>query len=710
MMKYAGFEEISIIHETKERLRLRVAVLGNPALNITAVEEELRQLPGVKRVRVNTLARSVAVSFEADSQARTRVLDAFSSFSFSLFFAGTDIAAKPDLVNVYWAGTMWALRAVLPRSLRAVPTAVSAFPTIMKGVNTLLAEGLKVEVLDATVFSLLLLRKEYFTVSSLVFLLHLGHYLEESTQFHSAELLKSLIHAPVADVRILDGETEKKVPYQELKVGDIVIVGAGEMITVDGNLVSGEGQVDQSSVTGESLPVFPATGAPLFAGTLVVEGRILIQAEKVGAETTTVRMAEFIAKSLQSHSKKETKAYRLADRMVPVTFGMGLAALVLTRDPRRASAVLAVDYSCALKLTTPTAIKASMFKAAKRGVLIKGAAALEGLSEVNAFIFDKTGTLTKGELKVAAIRPYNGYEADTVLKIAASAEEHYAHPIADAVVREAKLREMVLEEAGEVNFIVAHGVAAYVGELDVKVGSRHFILEDEKVEGAFAEEDVTRFQDSGHTVLYVAADNRLIGVIAISDESRPEAKETLGALKALGIKKTIMLSGDSKAAALKIGAELGLDEVHYELKPEDKAEIVKRLAADGYTCAFVGDGVNDAPALLSARVGVSLPKGSDLARDAAQVLLLKEDLRGLVAAKEIADNTMKVIDRVFKTNVGVNTATVMLALGGYVSPLLASIIHNGTTISTLIYAMSLAGKDAMALYGGAKNLLSNAGK
>jgi len=698
-MRYTGFEDISIVHESHGRIRLRVAVLGNPSLNIAAVEADLLQLNGVKTVRINALAKSIAVEYDVDSNARTRVLDAFSSFAFSLFSVADEVTEKPDLLNVYWAGTMWALRAVLPPTLRAVPTVVSAFPTIIKGVNTLISKGLKVEVLDATVFSLLLLRREYFTVSSLVFMLHLGHYLEASTQFHSAELLKSLIKPNVSEVWILDGTSERKVRYEDLVVGDVVIVGTGEMITVDGSLFGGEGQVDQSSVTGESLPVVPKVGDPLYAGTVVVEGRILIRAEKVGAETTTVRMANFIAKSLQSYSKKETKAYRMADRMVPITFAMGLAALALTGDPKRASAVLAVDYSCALKLTTPTAIKASMFQAAKKGVLIKGAAALERLSEVNAFIFDKTGTLTKAELKVAALRAYSGFEPDKVLKIAASAEEHYSHPIANAVVREAEIRNIELEEVGEVNFIIAHGVSAYVGELDVKVGSHHFIIEDEHIDGSLSEADAKVFQESGHTVLYVAANDQLIGIIAISDEPRPEARETIAALKQLGIKKTIMLSGDSKAAALKIAAELGLDEVYYELKPEDKADIVKKLGDQGYTCAFVGDGVNDAPALLSSSVGISLPKGSDLARDAAQVLLLKEDLRVLLIAKQIADNTMKVIDRVFMTNVGINTATVSLAVAGYLSPLAASVIHNGTTISTLIYALTLAGREAAELYG-----------
>lgn len=702
-MRQSLFEDISIVHESKGRIRLRLAVLGNPSLNHAMIEADLLKLKGVKNVRINAMAKSIAVEYEMDSNARDLVIEVFSSFTFGVFFAATEVSEKPDLVNVYWSGTMWAIRALLPANLGAVPTAVSAFPTILEGFNTLLSKGLKVEVLDATVFSLLLLRKEYFTVSSLAFLLYLGHYLEESTKFHATELLKSLVQPNATEVWILDGSAEKKVPLEDLKVDDIVIVGSGEQITIDGRLFGGEGQVDQSSVTGESLPVVPKLGDPLYAGSVVVEGRLLIRVEKVGMETTTARMASFIAKSLQRYSKTETKAYQLADKMVPLTFGMGLAALVLTRDIKRASAVLSVDYSCALKLTTPTAIKASMFRAAKKGILIKGATALEGLAELDTFVFDKTGTLTKGELEVADLCAYNGFQAEEVLRIAASAEEHYSHPIADAVVREADQRGIPLDDVGEVNFIIAHGVSAYVGNMDVKVGSYHFIAEDECIDCSYSEKDVIRFQESGHTVLYVAANNQLIGIIAMRDDPRPEAQETIRALKHLGIRKTVMLSGDSRVVALKIAEELGIDEVCYELKPEEKATIMKSLGQQGCRCAFVGDGVNDGPALLSASVGISLPKGSDLARDAAQVLLLKEDLRGLITAKQIADETMKVIHRVFMTNVGANTATVGLSMLGYLSPLASSMIHNGTTIATLMYALTLAGKDAAGLYGATAN-------
>ena len=476
-------------------------------------------------------------------------------------------------------------------------------------------------------------------------------------------------------------------------MGDLVVVGSGEMIPVDGELHSGEGLINQASITGESLPVNPEAGAHIYSGTVVVEGRLVVRAESVGSDTTTARIAKFISNSLKNRSKTETKAFNMANKMVPVTFATGLAVLAATGDFRRASSVLSVDYSCALQLVTPTAIKASMFKAASEGIFIKGAQALENLSEVNTVIFDKTGTLTKGALSVTDIEAYNGFSKEEVLRIAASAEEHYSHPIASAVVAEAENRGLELDETGEVDFIIAHGVSAYVGDYKVLVGSHHFIAEDEKIICCFAEDKAQEFRSTGQSVLYVAIDGKLCGIIAMRDILRDESAETIEELKKCGISRVVMLTGDHRDAALNIAAELGIDDVYYELKPENKADIVKKLKEEGCISAFVGDGVNDAPALLSADVGISLPEGADLARETAQVLLLRDDLRGIAHAKRIADETMRVIKRVFKANVGINTATVLMSVMGLLSPLQSALLHNGTTVSTLLYALSLSSKN-----------------
>lgn len=687
-----GLENVSVVHELNGRIRLRAPVLGNPALDTSMVESHLEAVPGVRAVRINQVANSLVVEYDPDSEARNLVFDVLSSFSHTVFYATEEIRSTPDLINVYWAGTMWAVKSFLPGMLKPVSAILGAAPTLITGLNTLVTKGLKVEVLDAAVLAMLISRKDYLTAGVLSFMLTLGHYLEESTEYRSDKLLQSLIKPDLQEVWVLDGLTEKKIPFDDLQVGSLVIVGPGEMLPVDGIIHRGEGTISQASLTGESLPIAFAPGDQVYSGTVIIEGKLVIKAEKVGAETTTARIKKFLCNSLKNNSRAEIEAFKMADRMVPVTFGVGLGVLALTRDIRRASAVLSVDYSCALKLVTPTAIKASMYKAAQEGILIKGAQALEGLAGINTIIFDKTGTLTQGSLKVTKITPYRGYAEEDVLRIAASAEEHYSHPIANAVVLEAERRSIQLESTGDVDFIIAHGVSAYVGTKKVMVGSYHFIAEDEGIDCACAEEEASAFRRSAHSVLYVTVEGALAGIIAMRDNLRPEARQAIEELKKLGVHKVVMLTGDHKDAALQIGNELGIDSVFHDLKPEDKAAVVKKLKTEGCLSAFVGDGVNDAPALLSAQVGISLPEGSDLARDAAQILLLRNDLYSLVRAKRIADETLNVIRKMFKTNVGINTTAVLLSAFGLLSPLQASLLHNGTTVSTLIYALSLAGQ------------------
>ncbi|TVZ34965.1 heavy metal translocating P-type ATPase [Seleniivibrio woodruffii] len=685
-----GLEKVGIAHKTNGRIRLKAGVLGNPALDCTLLESTLECISGVISVRVNQRANTLVVCHDRDKDITEVLLKTLQTFSHAVFQAEEEIQDSPDLINVYWAGSMWLSKMFLPQWFRTPLTFAGAAPVLMKGIDTLVNEGLKVEVLDATVISMLLLRKDYFTAGSITFLLNLGHYLEASTQYKSDRMLKSLIKPEVEYVWILDGKTEKKVAMGEVLVGSLVIVGAGEMIPVDGIVRGGEGLINQASVTGESLPVTAGPDSEVFAGTVVAEGRLVIEARKVGAETTTARIAKFINNSLKNKSNTEVRAFKIADRMVPVTFGIGLATLLLTRDFRRASSVLSVDYSCALKLVTPTAIKSSMYCAASEGIFIKGAQSLENMAEIDTIIFDKTGTLTKGSLEVSDIISFSDMDEREILRTAASAEEHYSHPIASAVVKEAERRNIPLEETGEVDFIIAHGVSAYVGKRHILAGSRHFIHDDENIDCCAADETADALRKTGRSILYVACDGVLAGIIALKDVPRAESAEVIKELKKRGVSRVVMLTGDHRDTAMHVAGELGIKEVYYEMKPEDKLSVVNRLKSEGHKIAFVGDGVNDAPALLSAHVGISMPEGADLARETSDVILLRNDLRGIVTARITAAKTMKVIKRVSVANIGINTMTVLLSVMGRISPLQSAVLHNGTTLGTLLYALSLS--------------------
>ncbi|ADD68893.1 heavy metal translocating P-type ATPase [Denitrovibrio acetiphilus DSM 12809] len=687
-----GLERVDIAHRTNGRIRFRAEVLGNPALDITLMESSLECLDGVKSVRINQKAQSLVVVHDPEADITEQLLNSLSTFTHAVFYADEELNDTPDLINVYWAGTMWVLKMGLPSWFKVPLTYAGAAPVLFSGVETLVRDGLRVEVLDAAVISLLLLRKDYFTAGSITFLLNLGHYLEASTEYKSDKMLRSLIKPDVEYVWVLQGQKEVKVSIDDVCVGSLVIIGAGEMISVDGVVYSGEGLINQSSVTGESLPVSVEKDSEVYAGTVVAEGKIIVAATKVGAETTSARIAKFITGSLKNRSTSEVRAFKTADKMVPVTFGIGLAALLLTRDFRRASSVLSVDYSCALKLVIPTAIKAGIFTAGSEGIFIKGAQALENFAEVDTIVFDKTGTLTKGSLEVSEIISYGSLSEEDLLCIAASAEEHYSHPIASAVVQEALKRGIALKETGEVDFIIAHGVSAYVEDSHVLAGSRHFVHEDEHIDCSHSDAESDELRKTGRSILYIAVNGELAGLIALKDVPREEACEVIRRLGEEGVKRVVMLTGDHKDTAMCIAGELGITEVYSEMKPEDKLSVVKELNSQGCKVAFVGDGVNDAPALLASHVGVSMPEGADLARETSDVILLRNNLHGILRARKISAETVKTIKQVSITNIGANSVTVFLSFLGLITPLQSALMHNGTTVGTLLYAMRSGGE------------------
>ena len=397
---------------------------------------------------------------------------------------------------------------------------------------------------------------------------------------------------------------------------------------------------------------------------------------------------------MRNPSDIQKQSTALADKLVPITFGLGLGIFALTQDLNRAASALTVDYSCALKLAAPVAVKSGMHCAGKNGVLLKGGQALDRLAQIDTLVFDKTGTLTKGNLEITDVISFDtAISNDELLALTAGAEEHYGHPVARAVVQEAKNRKLQLPEVSQVDFIVAHGVSAYVNKKQILVGSRHFLEDDEKIPCINADKYDVNLRNQGKSILYVAEENKLIGIIAMRDEIRPEAPETLRELRKLGVKQFVMLTGDHKDTAKAIAEELQyIDEVYWELKPEDKAQIVQKLQNEGKILGFAGDGVNDAPALLSANVGICMPKGADLARESAQVVLLEEDLHTLVLARYIAKQNQKVLKGSFNATIGANTIIMLLATMGKLTPVKAALFHNLSTIGILGYTASSAGK------------------
>ncbi len=684
---------IEIVHELDYRLRLRCRTIRRPGFSSDQLESHLESIAGVLSARCNTPAASVVVEYDGSRKVRQAILLALAEVPVAFFGEKAEPRTLLSALPVVAKGALSVSLLFLPPIVAAPVTIALAAPVIASGIMTLWTRGVKIEVLDAVAVSFCLVRRDYFTAGSILFLLSVGEYLEELSEDRSTDLLKSLLKPQVDKVWVEseDGQ-EIEVALEEVRIGDRVVCGAGEMIPVDGVVLEGEATVDTSSITGESVPVPVAPGDEVLSGAVLGEGRIVIEAKHIGADSSMARISKFLENSLRNQSETQKRGDELADRLVPVTFGLGLGLLAFTRDLEKAAAVLTVDYSCAIKLVNPVAIRVAMYSGAKQGVLLKGAQAMDGLAKLDVLVFDKTGTLTRGQLEVTDICPAGKMNADELLILAASAEEHYSHPVADAVVSAAKNKGLALAPTSQVDFIVAHGVSAYVDGENTLVGSRHFIEDDEEIDCSALDETVAALEQQGKSILYIARGEKFAGVIGLRDELRPESAAVLAGLKESGIGKIVILTGDSKVTANALAADLdAVDEIHAELKPEDKARIVAELQKDGKKVGFIGDGVNDAPALVSADVGICLPGGADLAKDAAQIILLQDDLYCLLAGRHIAIATRQTIERSFAAVVVLNTSFLVLATFGLLPPVAAALLHNLSTVGVLGYA-SLRGR------------------
>ncbi len=580
------------------------------------------------------------------------------------------------------------LRPLLPMPLRIAIALKKAFPYIAQGIKSLLRGKLDVDVLDATAIVISLLRADFRTVSVLTFLLGLGEALEQWTrQISRASLAESLqLDIDTAWVRRADGDI--CIPICELSVNDLVIVRAGNTIAVDGVVEEGEAIVNQASMTGEAEGVLRRKGGAVFAGTVVEEGTLFVRPTHIGTETRLQRIIEFIEQSQGLKANIEGQALRMADRAVPFTFLLSGLVYAITRDPIRAASVLLVDYSCALRLATPLAILAAMREGASHGVLIKGGVFLENIAQADTLVFDKTGTLTEARPKVARVVGRGSFAESDVLRLAACLEEHFPHPVARAVVREAEEQHLAhREEHSEVEYVVAHGIASRWKEQRVLLGSRHYIAEDEGIDVSALQSEANTLTAQGYSLLYLVVGEELVGIIAIEDTLRPEAKSVIEDLRRTGIERVIMLTGDDKRTAKNIAAQLGIAEFHAEVLPVDKAGIVQALQAQGAKVIMVGDGMNDAPALSTANVGVSMRDSTDLAQEVADIVLTQSSLTSLLTARLLGQGVIRRIHKNFVWNMGMNSAFLGMGLFGIVSPGLSAILHNVTTLGVTINAM-----------------------
>lgn len=577
----------------------------------------------------------------------------------------------------------------LPAPIRAAYTVWRSIAFVWKGVRCLLHRRLEVEVLDALSIGVSVLRGDFSTAGSVMFLLNLGSLLEEWTRKKSLDDLARSMALNVDKVWVRSQGTEVLLPLTKVQPGDEIVVRSGNMVPLDGTVIEGEAMVNQAALTGESMPVRKAKGATVYAGTVVEEGECVFLSKAAGGANRYDKIVAMIEESEKLKSSTENRALELADKLVPWCLAGTVVTYALTRNVTRAISILMVDFSCALKLSMPLAVLSAMRECGTAHITVKGGKYLEALAKADTIVFDKTGTLTRATPQVVDIIPFSNSEKDDVLRLAACLEEHFPHSMANAVVRAAREQGLAHEEMhSEVEYIVAHGIASRVGGERVVIGSYHFVFEDEHCIVPADEQEKFDQMPAEYSHLYMAASGQLVGVICIADPLRPEAASVLRQLHKLGIRNTVMMTGDSYRTAEAIARQVGVDQFFAEVLPEDKANFVQKAKAEGHTVVMIGDGINDSPALSAADIGIAINSGAAIAREIADVTIKADSLEELVTLKTIANALQHRVSSNYRFVLSFNSTLIALGALGILQPAASAMLHNLSTIGISLRSMT----------------------
>ena len=570
---------------------------------------------------------------------------------------------------------------LLPYPISAAYTTIMSAKYIWKGIKTLMERKLEVPVLDATAIGVSILRSDFDTAGSVMFLLGIGELLEEWTHKKSVDDLARTMSLNVGKVWLKTEDQAVLVPSSKIKAGDQVVVHMGNVIPFDGEVVDGEAMINQASLTGESVPVRRTIGNYVYAGTVVEEGEVTIDVKAVGGSSRYEKIAAMIEDSEKLKSGLESRAEHLADKLVPYSLGGTALTWLLTRNTTKALSILMVDFSCALKLAMPISVLSAIREAGMYKITVKGGKYLEAVAEADTIVFDKTGTLTKAKPTVAKVVSFNEMNEDELLRIAACLEEHFPHSMAKAVVSAAKAKHLDHEEMhSKVEYIVAHGISTQIEGKKAVIGSYHFVFEDEKVIIPDGKKEQFDNLPEEYSHLYMAIEGKLAAVICIEDPLREEAAEVIKGLREAGLSKIVMMTGDSERTAKAIAKRVGVDEYYAEVLPEDKASFCDKEKAAGRKVIMIGDGINDSPALSAANVGIAISDGAELAREIADITVGADNLRELVTLKKISNGLIKRISHNYHTIVGFNAGLIALGVCGVIMPTTSALLHNTSTL------------------------------
>ena len=675
-----------IEHEIRGRVRLHICQKRMTCRQADQLEYFLTNLEGVTAAKVVERNQDAVISFSGN---REEILKAVQGFSYEKAEAPESYLQNSgrEMNGEYWEKMVnhvvlhYGKKIFLPLPIRTFLTTLKSVKYIWKGVCTLAKCRIEVPVLDATAIGVSILRGDFSTASSVMFLLGFGEILEDWTHKKSVDDLARSMSLNVSKVWLVTDDTEVQVGTDTIKPGDRVRIHMGTVIPFDGVVTDGEATVNEASLTGESMPVAKHTESYVYAGTVLEEGELTIRVKETSGSTKFEKIVTMIEETEKLKSAVESKAEHLADSLVPYTLAGTALTYALTRNVTKALSILMVDFSCALKLAMPISVLAAIREANAHHITVKGGKFMEAVAEADTIVFDKTGTLTKAQPTVADIVSFNGDSKENLLRLAACMEEHFPHSMAKAVMDAAKERGLTHEEMlSKVEYIVAHGISTTVNGRKAIIGSHHFVFEDEKCAIPTGKEEIFKNLPEEYSHLYLGIEGELAAVICIEDPLRPEGPEVIKALRKAGFTQIVMMTGDSDRTAKAIAAKVGVDKYYSEVLPEDKAKFVEEAKAQGRKVLMVGDGINDSPALSAADVGIAISDGAELAREIADITIGADDLSVMVTLKEISNGLMDKIHKNYRRIVGINGSLIALGVTGVIQPTMSALLHNTSTL------------------------------
>ena len=681
-----------ILHESRGRIRIHVMQNRVTMAQADLLEYFLNIQDGVREAKVYDRTGDAVILYD---MPRDEMIACLAGFSFEKCELEQPDPSARELAHEYQDKLFFTIvwrytkKLLLPAPIRIALTIIRSIKYIRLAIESLKNRRLQVEVLDAVAIVVSMLRGDFASASSVMFMLKLASLLEEWTYKKSLNDLAQTMRLEVDNVWMrVDGQ-EVLTPVSQVHMGDEIIVRTGNLIPLDGKVIEGEATVNQATITGESLPVEKKNGSYVYAGTTVEEGECVFVVDKEQGSGKYDRIVKMIEESERLNSQTEVRAMNMADRLVPFSLGGTALTWLITRNATKALSILMVDFSCAIKMAMPIAVLSAMRESSRYQITVKGGKFLEAIAEADTIVFDKTGTLTHAQPTVKDVVPFNGNDADEMLRLAACLEEHYPHSLANAVVAAAREKGLMHEEHHtKIEYVVAHGISSIDEGRKVIIGSAHFVFEDEKAIIPEGGQEMLDALPAECSQIYLAIDGVLSAVICIEDPLRAEAKEVIAKLHEMGIKKVVMMTGDNRMTAKTVAEKVGVDEYHAEVLPEEKAAFVAAEREAGHKVIMIGDGVNDSPALSEADVGIAISDGAALAREIADITIAADDLYCLITMKEIADRLMQRIDTNYKSIIGFNLALIILGVAGILPPTTTSILHNLSTIGFGLHSMT----------------------